>query len=108
MRTLPVLDVRNALMLVLDQVDYMRGACSLTDAVGAALPADVLDIAHATIEAADRAKTGSITDMPLPGENELLAYLTINTLEQLAERGTFPNEYKPYLVEVCRRITGMP
>jgi hypothetical protein len=53
------LDLRAALLLVLDQVDYMHGACSITDAVGAVLPPDVIEIARAAIVAHDKAAAHS-------------------------------------------------
>jgi hypothetical protein len=37
---------REALLLVMDHVDYTAGACGLTEMVGAALPRDVLAIAR--------------------------------------------------------------
>lgn len=37
------------LLLVLDQVDYTRGACSLTEMVGACLPSSVITLARAAI-----------------------------------------------------------
>ena len=51
-----ILTPREALLLLLDQIDYTRGACSLTDMVGAALPAEVLDKCHETIEATKETK----------------------------------------------------
>lgn len=33
----------DALKLLLDQVDYTRGACSLTEMVGAVLPKEVIE-----------------------------------------------------------------
>lgn len=47
----------SALRLVLDQVDYTAGACSVTEMVGACLPASVLAIAHA---AKDRAREAGV------------------------------------------------
>jgi hypothetical protein len=46
----PAFTVRDALLLVLDQVDYMRGACAITEMVGAALPVEVIEIARAALE----------------------------------------------------------
>ena len=40
---------REALLLVLDQVDYTVGACSPTDMVAAALPTVVIDRARAAL-----------------------------------------------------------
>jgi hypothetical protein len=37
---------RDALLLVLDQVDYTAGACSLTEMVGAVLPKEVIQKAR--------------------------------------------------------------
>lgn len=42
--------LRAALQVVLDQVDYTRGACSLTEMVGACLDASVIDMARAALE----------------------------------------------------------
>ena len=42
---------REALLLLLDQVDYTKGACHFTEMVGAVLPKEVLDRCHQTIEA---------------------------------------------------------
>lgn len=50
------LSCEEALRLVLDQVDYTRGACGLTEMVGAALPAEVLDKAHSSLDAAKAAR----------------------------------------------------
>lgn len=43
------LTCKEALLLVLDQVDYTKGACSLTNMVGAALPVEVIDKAREAI-----------------------------------------------------------
>lgn len=40
------------LQTVLDQVDYTRGACSLSDMVAACLDARILDKAHVVIDKA--------------------------------------------------------
>lgn len=45
-----IIKLRSTLQLVLDQVDYTRGACGLTTMVGAALDSKILDIAHKVIE----------------------------------------------------------
>lgn len=45
------LDLRAALALMLDQVDYLHGACEFTTPVGAALPIDVIDLARASLDA---------------------------------------------------------
>lgn len=45
------LTVREALLLVLDQVDYKAGACGLTEMVGACLPAEVIDKARQALAA---------------------------------------------------------
>lgn len=39
-----------ALMLVLDQVDYVRGNCGITDMVGAVLPKEIIAIARKALE----------------------------------------------------------
>ena len=44
--------LKAALLTVLDQVDYTVGACSITNMVGACLPADVITMARAAIDAA--------------------------------------------------------
>src|ERR1051325_2877127 len=41
-----VLTAREALLTVLDQVDYTRGACSPTEMVGAVLPRQVIELAR--------------------------------------------------------------
>jgi hypothetical protein len=38
--------LRAALMLILDSADYMNGACTVTEMVGAVIPPEVLKIAH--------------------------------------------------------------
>jgi hypothetical protein len=43
------MDCRTALLTVLDQVDYTSGACGLTEAVGAALPKEVIALARKAI-----------------------------------------------------------
>ena len=87
-KTPPELDLRAALLLVLDQVDYMHRACSLTDAIGAALPADVIDIARAAL-------ARSTADIET----------ALSLLEQLAERGKLPDTYRTRLIALCERIT---
>jgi len=42
--------LRRALQVVLDQVDYTRDACAITEMVGAVLPREVLDQAHKVLE----------------------------------------------------------
>jgi hypothetical protein len=42
--------LRQALLLILDQIDYSRHACSPTDMVGACLDVKVLDIVHKALE----------------------------------------------------------
>jgi hypothetical protein len=42
--------IREALMLVLDQVDYVRGNCGLTEMVGACLPKEIIAIARKALE----------------------------------------------------------
>lgn len=39
-----------ALRLVLDQVDYVRGNCGITDMVGAVLPKGIIAIARKALE----------------------------------------------------------
>lgn len=41
---------REALLLVLDHVDYTRGACGITEMVAAVLPKNVIELARAAIE----------------------------------------------------------
>lgn len=43
------LTCKEALQLLLDQVDFERGACSLTDMVGACIPAGVLGQCRAAV-----------------------------------------------------------
>jgi hypothetical protein len=45
------LTTREALLLVLDQVDYTKGACGLFEMVGACLPAEVIDRARQALAA---------------------------------------------------------
>lgn len=47
-----ILGIREALLLVLDQVDYTRHACRPDEMVGAVLPREVIDIARAALERA--------------------------------------------------------
>lgn len=68
------LTVREALLLVLDQVDYTKGACGLTEMVGACLDAKVIDKARAALaadqlHAVGRARTCPETEdeCPTPG-----------------------------------------
>lgn len=42
--------LRTALLLLLDQVDYTRGACHMTEMVGACLATVVIDQARAALE----------------------------------------------------------
>lgn len=51
------LTVREALLLVLDQVDYKAGACGFTEMVGACLPAEVIDKARQVLAASGVAGT---------------------------------------------------
>lgn len=44
------LTVREALLTVLDQVDYDAGACGLTDMVGACLPIEVIRLARQALK----------------------------------------------------------
>ena len=41
---------KDALKLLLDQVDFTKGACSLTDMVGACIPPEVFKICYKAIE----------------------------------------------------------
>lgn len=43
-------DVRSALCLVLDHVDYTSGACTITEKVGAVLPITVIKIARGALK----------------------------------------------------------
>jgi hypothetical protein len=43
------MDCRTALLTVLDQVDYTKGACSFTEMVGAVLPKEVIALARKAI-----------------------------------------------------------
>ena len=49
----PVLDVKTALLTVLDHVDYVAGNCHVTAMVGATLPKQVIELAREAIEADD-------------------------------------------------------
>jgi hypothetical protein len=42
--------LREALLLLLDHVDYTKGACILTEMVGAVLPLSVLDLIHQVLK----------------------------------------------------------
>lgn len=44
------MNTREALQVLLDQVDYTSGACSLTDMVGAALPKEVIKLCREAIK----------------------------------------------------------
>jgi len=46
---------REALLLLLDQVDYTKGACAVTEMVGAVLPREVIVKCHETLEASKNA-----------------------------------------------------
>ena len=43
------MDCRTALLMVLEQVDYINGACSFTEMVGAVLPKEVIVMARKAI-----------------------------------------------------------
>ena len=45
---------RDALLLLLDQVDYTSGACSLTEMIGACLPVEVIEKCRDAIANADK------------------------------------------------------
>ena len=45
------IEARRCLALLLDHIDYGRGACRVNESVGAVLPADILDRARAAHEA---------------------------------------------------------
>lgn len=45
-----LLELRATLALVLDQVDYMKQACTHDEMVGAVLPREVLERAHGVLE----------------------------------------------------------
>lgn len=44
------MNCKEALQTVLDCVDYTRGACALTEMVGAVLPKEVIKLAREAIE----------------------------------------------------------
>ena len=48
-------DLLTALQVVMDSVDYTKGACGVTEMVGAVLPKVAIDRAHKAIEAAKAA-----------------------------------------------------
>lgn len=48
------LTCREALLLLLDQVDFTAGACSVTDMVGACIPAGVIEKCREAIAAEKR------------------------------------------------------
>lgn len=41
--------IEAALNVILDSVDYTRGACSLTEMVGAVLPMEVIELARTAL-----------------------------------------------------------
>lgn len=49
-----VLTVREALLTVLDQVDYSNGACRLTEMVGAVLPVEIIALAREALAAEEK------------------------------------------------------
>jgi dihydrodipicolinate synthase/N-acetylneuraminate lyase len=58
------MDTRSALQLVLDQVDYTRGACTVTEMVGAVLPEETIAMARASLAEA-YTKALQFIDMPV-------------------------------------------
>lgn len=46
-------DVRNALLTILDQVDYTSGVCGPTEMVAAVLPTQVIALARARLAASE-------------------------------------------------------
>ena len=56
------LTVREALLTVLDQVDYTNGACGVTEMVGAVLPKNVIALAR---EALAKDKSDAVNPDPL-------------------------------------------
>jgi hypothetical protein len=46
-------ELEDALLTVLDQVDYTAGACGLTEMVGACLPMEVIKLARAALAEKD-------------------------------------------------------
>lgn len=44
-------DLRSSLQLLLDQVDYTAGACTITEMVGAVLAKSVIQICHRSLKA---------------------------------------------------------
>jgi hypothetical protein len=53
-----ILTTEEALMLVLNEVDYTRGNCSVTDMVGAVLPKEVIDRARKALAHQQRVSAG--------------------------------------------------
>jgi len=51
-------ELRGIILMLLDQVDYTRGACEVTEMVGAVLPRQVIEMAREAceIEAPKRVK----------------------------------------------------
>lgn len=47
-----------ALLLLLDQVDYMSGACRINEAVGAVLPVEVIELCREAIKDARAGAAG--------------------------------------------------
>ena len=44
------MDIRTALLTILDQVDYANGACRVNDMVGAVLPKEVIALARQALK----------------------------------------------------------
>ena len=74
-------DLRAALLVVLDQVDYTRDACAVTEMVGAVLPREVIDKARAALAMPDtvpvlRAALVGLVGVDTPSElHEMRSFL---------------------------------
>jgi hypothetical protein len=44
------MDVRTALLTILDQVDYLAGNCDVTEMVGAVLPKEIILLAREALK----------------------------------------------------------
>jgi len=45
-----MMDIRTALLTILDQVDYTAGNCRVNEMVGAVLPVEVIKLAREALE----------------------------------------------------------
>ena len=48
------MDIKTALLTVLDQVDYTAGNCSVTEMIGAVLPKEIISLARTALRSYDK------------------------------------------------------